>query len=151
MTDVLNATPPNTPHLRPISPHTAAGMLNLQGWGASTQTATYMGFSYPGPISPIGPTVCWTLPRNYSGYVYMITAALGTADSGGYDMFLGYWLNGQNFAELVIPAGNTIAVEGCSGINQWPIPGTLTDVFQVSVDTYAGSSAADLTWHIHAF
>jgi hypothetical protein len=110
-----------------------------------------MGFSYPGAVALLGPGVSYHLPRNYSGYVYAVSGVLGTADSSSNDMTLGFWLNGTEFTTITIPSGLTQALAQCPGTGAWTIPGTLTDYFQVSVDVYGGSSAANLTWFIHAF
>jgi hypothetical protein len=110
-----------------------------------------MGFSFPGAVTIIGPGISYHLPRNYSGYVYTVSGVFGTPDSSGEDTTLGFWMNGTEFTTLTIPTGYKQALLQCPGTGAWPIPGTLTDYFQVSVDSYAGTTAANLTWFIHAF
>lgn len=150
MTDTLNAIPPNLPHRRPLGQRTSEALYSINNAAQNAQTGIIMGFSYPGIINTISPGVAWPWPRNYSGYVALVTANLGTPD-GSNAVTVGFWYNGVEFTTLTIAAGATQARAQAPSTTTWAIAGNLTDIFQVSVDTYAGSTAANLTWHIHAF
>lgn len=152
MTDTLGSNVPNSPHVRPISAKTAAGLYNLtDALQNAGPTATYIPFSLPGLVATTGMSGPYTLPRNYSGYVYLVTAALGTPDSGGDDLTVSFYYNGTDFADLTISAGDSISILRSPSVGAWPIAGTLTDVFQVAVTTYAGSTASDLTAMIKCY
>ena len=152
MTDTLGSNVPNSPHVRPISAKTAAGLYNLtDALQSAGPTATYIPFSLPGLVATTGMSGPYTLPRNYSGYVYLVTAALGTPDSGGDDLTVSFYYNGGDFVDLTISAGDSLSVLTAPSVRAWAIEGTLSDVFQVAVTTYAGSTAADLTAMIKCY
>lgn len=152
MTDTLGTSVPHSPHIRPLGPKTAAGLLSITGaLNEPGPTAVYIPFSLPGAASATGMSGPYTLPRDYAGYVYMVTAGLGTADSGGDDLTVTYYYNGSPFTTVTISAGDTLSILTPPSAGAWPIEGTVSDIFQVAVTTYAGSTAADLTAMIKCY
>ena len=152
MTDTLGSNVPNSPHVRPISAKTAAGLYNLtDALQNAGPTAVYIPFSLPGLVATTGMSGPYTLPRNYAGYVYMVTAGLGTPDSSSSDLTVTCYYNGSSFTTITIPSGDSLSILTPPGVGDWPIAGTLSDVFQVAVTTYAGSTASDLTVQIRCY
>lgn len=96
-------------------------------------------FSQPGSVDPtVGVSGPFLVDTGFASTMSSVNVAVGTADGGGDDITITYYLNGTSFTTLILSSGSVSTFLLNPGT--WPTCGdNTTDYLQAAVTTYTGA------------